>query len=275
MSQYQIKSIPSGNIWLFVLLILSIACTPSHKQKKRYAPPAFTQLITDSLFSSNQIISLFSIPKKALSHYQIEIKASGGPLTPTSELGTASHAIAAINGSYFNMQTGESGTYSEWNDSVISTSPIRTDREFLANGAVVISKAGTLVIEASKSDQYYAESAKENGVLVSGPLLLLNSTATELATDGFVTNRHPRTCLCIQEASILFVTIDGRQEKAMGMNLIELQQFLQNQGCIDAINLDGGGSTSLWMHQKGIVNFPSDKSGERPVSNAILILEKK
>lgn len=273
MPQSRMNNILSGN--LLLLLLLSIACTPSQTHKKRYTPPAFTQLITDSLFNSSQIISIFSIPKKALPHYQIEIKSSGGPLTATSELGAASHAIAAINGSYFNMKTGASVTYSEWKDSVISMSPIRTDRAFLANGAVVINKTGTLVIEASKSDQYYAESTQEKGVLVSGPLLLLNSTATELATDAFVTKRHPRTCLCIQEESLLFITVDGRQEKAMGMNLIELQQFLQDQECIDAINLDGGGSTSLWMHEKGIVNFPSDKSGERPVSNAILILGKK
>jgi len=45
-------------------------------------------------------------------------------------------------------------------------------------------------------------------------------------------------------------------------------------GCVDAINLDGGGSTTMWIHQKGIVNFPSDKTGERPVSNALLIIKK-
>ncbi|MCK4879516.1 MAG: phosphodiester glycosidase family protein, partial [Bacteroidales bacterium] len=45
-------------------------------------------------------------------------------------------------------------------------------------------------------------------------------------------------------------------------------------GCIDAINLDGGGSTTMWTKDNGVVNRPSDKRGERPVANAILILEE-
>ena len=48
----------------------------------------------------------------------------------------------------------------------------------------------------------------------------------------------------------------------------------QDLGCVDAINLDGGGSTTLWLKGKGIVNFPSDETGERPVANVFLIMEK-
>jgi len=58
------------------------------------------------------------------------------------------------------------------------------------------------------------------------------------------------------------------------MNLMETQKYLLDLGCYDAINLDGGGSTTMWIKDKGIVNFPSDKEGERLVSNAILLLKK-
>jgi len=77
------------------------------------------------------------------------------------------------------------------------------------------------------------------------------------------------------EESILFITIDGRAETADGMTLIELQKYLHDLGCIDAINLDGGGSTTMWTKNKGVVNKPSDKDGERPVANAVLILENE
>jgi exopolysaccharide biosynthesis protein len=73
----------------------------------------------------------------------------------------------------------------------------------------------------------------------------------------------------------LFITIDGRAEKAEGMSFVEMQDFLLDLGCMDAINLDGGGSTTMWTKNKGIVNNPSDKNGEREVANAILLLEKK
>ena len=42
---------------------------------------------------------------------------------------------------------------------------------------------------------------------------------------------------------------------------------------MDAINLDGGGSTTMWIKGKGVINFPSDASGERPVSNVLLIIK--
>ena len=58
------------------------------------------------------------------------------------------------------------------------------------------------------------------------------------------------------------------------MNLGEVQKYLLDFGCVDAINLDGGGSTSMWIKDKGLVNIPSDKSGERPVANALLLLKK-
>jgi len=58
------------------------------------------------------------------------------------------------------------------------------------------------------------------------------------------------------------------------MNLKELQHFLLRLNCKDAINLDGGGSTTLWINAGGdsrIVNKPSDKEGERPVANILMI----
>jgi exopolysaccharide biosynthesis protein len=69
--------------------------------------------------------------------------------------------------------------------------------------------------------------------------------------------------------------VDGRSELADGMSLYELQDYLLDLGCTDAINLDGGGSTTLWTNSQGVVNSPSDKSGERPVANVLLIMEQE
>lgn len=57
------------------------------------------------------------------------------------------------------------------------------------------------------------------------------------------------------------------------MNLFEAQQFLLSIGCIDAINLDGGGSTTMWTNSRGVVNYPNDGGEERPVSNVLLIIK--
>ena len=61
-----------------------------------------------------------------------------------------------------------------------------------------------------------------------------------------------------------------------GMSLFELGVFLRSLKCQQAINLDGGGSTTMWIKSQGVVNYPSDNqrfdhSGERKVANVIVI----
>jgi exopolysaccharide biosynthesis protein len=71
------------------------------------------------------------------------------------------------------------------------------------------------------------------------------------------------------------VTIDGRQpQHSVGINLNELAELLLELGATDAMNLDGGGSTTMFVNGK-VVNKPSDKEGERNVSDAILVFPRK
>jgi len=238
-------------------------------------PPSFVQIKTDTIFDSKQLISLLILPKNYLSKFSIEFNYSEKDLYPTSSFAKSKNAIAAVNGGFFNMDSGGGVTYFEIDDSVINR---KRDPELkwgiadnLMNGAIITKDDQGISIQAVKSQQFYESSTQESAVLVTGPLLLLNSEFVELANKKFVNDRHPRTCLGISKESIVFVTIDGRNKEAEGMSLPELQRFLHSIGCIDAINLDGGGSTTMWIKNKGIVNFPSDKSGERPVSNVLLI----
>ncbi|HMP32043.1 MAG TPA: phosphodiester glycosidase family protein, partial [Saprospiraceae bacterium] len=118
-------------------------------------------------------------------------------------------------------------------------------------------------------------------VIESGPLLIMKNMKMPLDYNPFNQNRHPRTCACITQDDILFFTIDGRTNEAYGLNLFELTDFLLAFDCIDAINFDGGGSTTMYIKDfgaSGIVNMPCDNRlfdhmGERKVSNAIIIKE--
>jgi len=237
----------------------------------------FIQIKTDSLFNSNQIISILSIPKNSFDKYDIIFSHSNLDLKTTSSFGKNSNAIAAINGGFFNMDSGGSATYFEIDDVVIANTRnpelkwgIRKD---LMNGAIILNKDSIISIQKANSDEFYELSKVEEAVLVTGPLLIINSELMDFPNLKFANNRHPRSCLGITDNAIKFITIDGRGNTANGMSLYELQKYLQSIGCIDAINLDGGGSTTLWIKDKGIVNYPSDKSGERPVSNAVLLVK--
>ncbi len=82
------------------------------------------------------------------------------------------------------------------------------------------------------------------------------------------------------DGRIYFVTVDGREFEgegqegspaSIGLAIEELRSLMQWLGARDAINLDGGGSTTLVVRGR-IVNRPSDKSGERPIGDAILLI---
>ncbi len=84
--------------------------------------------------------------------------------------------------------------------------------------------------------------------------------------------RHPRTAIGWNKKYFFFVVVDGRQkELSMGMTYVELARFFKDLGCTEAINLDGGGSTTFWLNGK-IMNSPSDKH-ERSVANCLFIVE--
>jgi hypothetical protein len=86
--------------------------------------------------------------------------------------------------------------------------------------------------------------------------------------------RHPRTAIGWNDDDILLVVVDGRQmDVSIGMTLPELAQYMLKLGCKEAMNFDGGGSTTLWAFG-AIKNSPSEGQ-ERPACNALVVLKKK
>lgn len=98
----------------------------------------------------------------------------------------------------------------------------------------------------------------------------------EKAGQSFVKTLHPRTAVAkLKDGKFLMVTVDGRQPgTSVGVNLQELAEMLLELGAIDAMNLDGGGSTTMFVGGK-VINQPSDKEGERKVSDAILVFPRQ
>lgn len=111
------------------------------------------------------------------------------------------------------------------------------------------------------------------GLLVRNGVTMSNWLATENLQPGTFTDvRHPRTLIGIDRRGDLWlVAIDGRQPSySVGMTFAELLALCRRLDLQQALNLDGGGSTTMVV--KGvIVNKPSDAAGPRPVSDAILV----
>ncbi|MBK8246949.1 MAG: phosphodiester glycosidase family protein [Gemmatimonadetes bacterium] len=92
---------------------------------------------------------------------------------------------------------------------------------------------------------------------------------------SFSAARHPRTAVgtSADGRTLLLLVVDGRRRWSVGMSLVELAAAMRDLGAWDAINLDGGGSSTLWIDGR-VVNAPSDATGERAVGNALWILRK-
>ncbi|MEU6661989.1 phosphodiester glycosidase family protein [Streptomyces sp. NPDC046821] len=89
---------------------------------------------------------------------------------------------------------------------------------------------------------------------------------------GWVHKRNPRTLAGTDAAGrTVLVTADGRSTAALGLSIPESAAVARALGLRDAINLDGGGSTTM-VTDGQVINSPSDAAGERPVGDALLIL---
>ena len=111
--------------------------------------------------------------------------------------------------------------------------------------------------------------------LAGNPTLLENGKITAYHCDVPFCKRQPRTGVGVMpDGKLLLVTVDGRMPKySVGMNLVEFARLFKQLGATSALNLDGGGSTTMFLKGK-VMNRPSDSGGERLVSSALLVLPR-
>ena len=126
----------------------------------------------------------------------------------------------------------------------LATEPaLATATEAIGGGPVLVRDGRPLPIEVPDDDAYQFKSMRE---------------------------RHPRSAVGWNREHWFLVGVDGRQDGAAGMTLEELAAYLAALGCTDAMNLDGGGSATLWA-AGSVRNRPSD-GRERPIANALAVV---
>ena len=110
-------------------------------------------------------------------------------------------------------------------------------------------------------------------IISGGPYLVkdgevyVDMTAQKLGSIG---GRNPRSAIgYTADNNLILVAVDGREGSSIGMTLMELANFMKASGCIGAINLDGGGSTVMYVDGQ-VVNKPQMRGGI-PLSNAIIL----
>jgi hypothetical protein len=111
------------------------------------------------------------------------------------------------------------------------------------------------------------------GLLRRGGRVITDWDSESLNPDTFLDVRHPRTLIGLDRRGFIWLAaIDGRRaEYSLGMAFDDLQRLCDRLELTDALNLDGGGSTTMVLEGR-VVNRPSDPAGPRAVSDAILVL---
>lgn len=208
----------------------------------------------------------------------VDVMITGGSSAETvkSHGQKTANAIAAINGGYFAFGAGPV-SYAKGRSGYESPSVnVKGPRACLAFDAksrkahVALSKGGA------------GSFPNDDEVVCAGPQLLENGTnvtATHLVTESFETSGlneaapYPRTAACIlDDGALMLVVAQSDKEKACGLSLADLADVLKAKGCVDAINLDGGGSSAMWW--KGPPTRYHDGTEDRPVYNAITVIAK-
>jgi exopolysaccharide biosynthesis protein len=149
-----------------------------------------------------------------------------------------------------------------------------------AKGKEALVILGSLIENPENSPSHAAMAFTDVEDIVGGvPQLIKHGTIDitweqEKASKSFYETRHPRTAVAkLKDGKFLMITVDGRSESSGGIGLYDLAAYLLELDAADAMNLDGGGSTTMFLDGK-VVNHPSDKEGERKVSDALLVIPR-
>jgi hypothetical protein len=110
-------------------------------------------------------------------------------------------------------------------------------------------------------------------LLQRGAIRITNNEELKF-TGKAIHDKHPRTAMgYTADNKLIILVIEGRTKESKGATLVETAQVLKDLGCVEALNLDGGGSSCLLVNGKETIR-PSDPSGQRPVP-AVFLIKKR
>ena len=180
------------------------------------------------------------------------------------------NVIASINGAGFNMTTGEPGGLLVMNGKEYQ--PINN------NGFFGMLKDGTPVIGTTEEYNTIYKDQVQEGIAGFGDTLIKDGEIVVKQTTNYYSSRASRTAIGItRTGKVVFMVLDGRQEPiSCGGSMIEIAQIMLDAGCVQAVNLDGGGSSTFVSKGEGeeelsVVNKPSD-GVQRSVSTSLIMV---
>lgn len=241
----------------------------------------YKSILNQTINGSKQTVHIIEIDTKECKCL-FEVVHDNGKLKRPSKWARDLGAFLAVNGNFFDPEKGGSVCYFRDDGELINISkPDPKELLFLPmldEGAIGIENGTIGILEKPKDG--WEQMKEPNIILSSGPMLVKNSGILEQENIDFMNKRHARTAIGVGPDRVFLVVVDGYTPQASGMSIHELSDLMLDLGSIDAINLDGGGSSTLWTQTdtlKGVLNYPPDNDkfdhkGERKVANALLVI---
>ena len=205
----------------------------------------------------------------------------------TSVLAKAGGARFAVNGNYFNTKLFTPTCYTRIGRRVFGRTTAK--EVFRTNGIMVIGRCGhKMDIYTCDTLSYDATTSKWHTAIAAGPMLMEDGKVITYSpeqirtTESFYNWRHPRSLIGYTTDAkgrpdrVYMIVIDGRfPGQGEGASIAECACICRLLGMTDAINLDGGGSSTLWTDETGVINHPYDNkkwdhAGERRVPNILI-----
>lgn len=190
----------------------------------------------------------------------------------TSQIAKDNDAVAAINGGGFPDQsqnwtgTGATPTGIIITDGKVIFDAIKNDEEKV--DTMAIDNQGILLVGKYSLSELKKKNVKE--ALSFGPPLVVNGKGTIKSGDGGW-GIAPRTAIGQRrDGAILMLVIDGRQISSVGASLREVQDLMLQYGAVNATNLDGGSSATMFLNGE-VINNPSNSLGERSVPSIVYV----
>ena len=191
----------------------------------------------------------------------------------TSEIARDNNAIAAVNAGAFKDVSGELWTGTGGNPTGIIMSNGETHHNDIKNESektevVALTKTGKLLVGG-----HSIKEMKEAGVTEAvsfGPALIVNGQKVIKSGNGGWGIADRSAIAQRKDGAIMILVVDGRQKGSLGATLRDVQDVLYKNGAINATNLDGGSSSTLFYNDE-IINNPSDSLGERSIPSIIYV----
>lgn len=287
------------SVFAFVALALSVTAQNadsialvSAPRKALHLPKGASGYTVErvNIFNSAQTISVIKYSPKRLQTSIVPPEK----LTRLSETSKANNADFGVNAGYWDVRIAQPSTFLKLGGKQIAvTADFEKER---VDGVVCLAKK-KVVVDYCKAGEEAPYAAKYDNILASGPVLIdegksIDHTAytksmveakhgKDIGAYYTYIRRHPRTAMGTDKrGNVYLVVVDGRSKgNAEGVTIAELTEVCEWLGLRDAINLDGGSSSTMWGKEDGVINYPCrnkkfDHAGERRVSSCVLVKAK-